>query len=252
MPFVPSLPDSDDAKEANYRGDLKTRFRSDEELSQRTLWQAFLLVAGWSIIGLGGALPLYLVGTPCIAESSPTINLGGQYSTLQDLSLLRLLNLLQSNHIMTGQRFTSPSIRTIVNGKDVTSSTKLRMLILTVLVIVVAAIPAIFKLLHEFSKLINHYHLWDFYVCENTEMAWLSKRHAPGFEGWGENQLKDFLISVGLSKGFNKSDRPKGTSSSTNARTRRNRSTTMSSDEDKARLDIDIHGLFTITWVLYN
>ena len=48
-PSDPNDPASEDAR----------KFPSDEELSQRTLWLCFVMVLGWSILGLVGALPLY-------------------------------------------------------------------------------------------------------------------------------------------------------------------------------------------------
>ncbi|EEB95408.1 hypothetical protein MPER_05627, partial [Moniliophthora perniciosa FA553] len=94
-PLVPSLPDDDDAtKYGRSAHDDAKNFPSDEQLSQRILWIAFLIVLGWTILGLAGALPLYLINTPCLAKQPTTSEFGGSYSVLQDLSLMRLLELL--------------------------------------------------------------------------------------------------------------------------------------------------------------
>ncbi|KAL1738749.1 hypothetical protein HDZ31DRAFT_16821, partial [Schizophyllum fasciatum] len=93
-PLVPPVPtDVDDAGKS-----LKTDaelFPSDEQLSQRVLWISFLIVMGWSILALAGCLPLYLASLPCLADYSQA-RYGGAYSTLQDLSLMRLLRMLDS------------------------------------------------------------------------------------------------------------------------------------------------------------
>jgi len=35
--------------------------------------------------------------------------------------------------------------------------------------------------------------------CANNEMGWLSASKAPGFVGWGEKRLKNYLLKTGLS-----------------------------------------------------
>jgi len=198
---------------------------------------------------LAGALPLYLVKTPCVADTANSAHFGGQYSTLLDLSLLRLLNLLDNKEINTGSTgFVILARRAIVNGNDVKHSTQIRLIILVVLVVVIAAIPATIKLLREFTKLVNHRKLWLDFRCENIEMGWLSKRDAPGFDAWGENQLKDYLLDIGLSQGFRNSEEPpNGNASGVGLSSRSNRSGRSNKlSEEKAQPGIDVQGLFTI------
>ena len=76
----------------------------DGQFSQRVLWVCFLVVLGWSFLGLAGLLPLYLVNTPCLAQSIPQARFGGIYSVLQDLSLLRLLHLHEDENITTSSK----------------------------------------------------------------------------------------------------------------------------------------------------
>ncbi|KAG8679071.1 hypothetical protein FRC09_019278, partial [Ceratobasidium sp. 395] len=96
VPLVPAL-----ASEAP--------FPSDGELAQRTIWLAFLLVLGWTIVGLIGALPLYLTGTPCLG-SYPRAMFGGHLSTLQDLSLLRVLKMYDDGQVSTATGLTRRAI----------------------------------------------------------------------------------------------------------------------------------------------
>lgn len=213
-------PDASDAvpNNANSDSDL-AQFPSDERLAQRTLWHTFVLVCFWSIVGLGGALPAYLVRTPCVAHVLGNDILGGRFSTMQDLSLFRLLVLL--DHDVP----TAPNIRT-------------RIIIVGALAVAVVVISAsIF--LYEFNRIVIYRRRWLDIRCGGVEMAWLSLADARGFAGWNENALKDYLVKIGLSQGF-KDDGA-------------NQSNTMASDfvlgERPLRrkdLEIDVQNLFSI------
>jgi calcium permeable stress-gated cation channel len=164
---------------------------------QRVLWVAFLICSGWTFLGLTVGLPLYLIDTPCLAQSSSQIQFGGQLSTLQDLSLLRLLTLLDNRTVT----ITSPKqlmFREIVNGRDFTPNVRARLIAFTVLAIVLGTIPMAWGLYREFNKLIRHRENWLTVKCGNADLAWLSSKHVPGFRGWGEQRLKEFLHKNGL------------------------------------------------------
>lgn len=158
------------------------QFPSDERLAQRTLWHTFIIVCFWSIVGLGGALPAYLVRTPCVAHVLSNDALGGRFSTMQDLSLFRLLILLDHD------ASTAPNIRT-------------RIIIVGALVVAVVIVSAL-RFLYEFNRVIIHRRRWLDIKCGGVEMAWLSLADARGFSGWNENVLKEYLVTIGLSQGF--------------------------------------------------
>lgn len=225
-------------------------FPSDEELSQRTLWHCFIIVLGWSILGLVGALPLYLVSTPCLSHSAASPQFGGVYSVLQDLSLLRLLPLLDDRNISTQTLAT-------VDGKDVTFRTRVRIIILTALLIVVGLLPALIKSLREFDKLLAFRRRWLDIHLQGVEMGWLSAHDAPGFVGWGERRIKDFIIKTGLSSSLDFSPNASGTGArpgngtgngTTNGgdRPRRRRQGAFLSRAEEAALEVDIQSLFSI------
>ncbi|KAF8527839.1 hypothetical protein BU17DRAFT_73534 [Hysterangium stoloniferum] len=259
VPLIPAVPKdvSSYSNGRNPQHDAKL-FPSDEQLAQRTLWHAFILVVMWSVVGLCGALPLYLVDTPCVADSAPSIQLGGQYSTLQDLSLLRLLNLLAHDSIgsANGGLDLSGALspRVTVDGRDATHRTEIRLMVLTILVVVVAAFPAVFKLLREYTRLINYRRHWIEVKCGGIEIGWLSKADAPGFSGWGENQLKEYIIKVGLSRGFKNSDRSREGFAGVGANGRsagiryagRTEDGFSREGEEETKSEIDLQGLFTI------
>ncbi|KAJ6620255.1 hypothetical protein B0H10DRAFT_2163535 [Mycena sp. CBHHK59/15] len=213
VPFVPSVP-SDVSDMGRSPAEDAELFPADEQLSQRAIWIALLIALGWALLGLAGALPLYMVSLPCIADQPSSSTLGGMSSTLEDLSLMRLLRALDSgsaNHL------------------------RVRIIVLTVLVLIIK----------ELNRLIAYRRRWLDLRCEGKQMGWLSVRDAPGFVGWGEKRFKDFVIKSGLSSGMNNSGNGKNGSRHRNG----NRNGTSSSPDDqpnqaeKDALQVDIQKL---------
>ncbi|CAL1693980.1 unnamed protein product [Somion occarium] len=236
VPLVPPVPD--DVSEAGRSPTTDAElFPSDEALSQRTLWVCFVVVLGWTILALAGLLPLYMVSTPCLAESADPSRFSGAYSVLQDMSLLRLIRLLDNENVNSNNNFV---IREIVNGKDYAPNARIRIIILTVLAIVLGVIPVLWKIMREFNRLVAHRRRWVDIKCQGQEMAWLSARYTPGFFGWGEKRLKDFIVKSGLSSSLDSGEGRNG-----NGRSRRRRQTEWS-NEEKVDLEIDVQSLFSV------
>ena len=128
VPLVPSVPDESELSNAEAED-----IPSDSQLSQRVLWIALMIVLGWSVLGLAGALPLYLVNIPCIANTTPQASFGGLYSTLQDLSLLRLLQFIQNDNGSSGNK---SLLKRVEDGEGISTNIRIRLVILTVFVIV--------------------------------------------------------------------------------------------------------------------
>jgi hypothetical protein len=232
VPLVPSVPTdvSDAGRSPSTDAEL---FPSDEQLSQRTLWLAFLIVAGWSILALGGALPLYLVDTTCLARTTQPAQYGGVYSTLQDISLLRLLQRLDAER--------SGSSGGALMKRAVSSSignARIRIIILSAFVAVLATLPALYKILRHYKRIALYRARWIETRCGGMEIGWLSARRAPGFSGWGEKRVKDFLVKNGLSANLD----------SHNGQRSRRKQRTQPTDEEK-HLEVDVQSLFTITLV---
>ncbi|RPD82440.1 hypothetical protein L226DRAFT_528605 [Lentinus tigrinus ALCF2SS1-7] len=238
VPIVPSLPSdvSDAGRSSSKDAEL---FPSDEQLSQRVLWICTLIVAGWTVLALAGFLPLYMVSTPCLAHSAPTPQFTGAYSALQDLSLLRLLQLLDPDQVTTTAGFsTLLSSREIVDGKDAAPNARIRIIIATVLAIVLGLLPVLWKILKEFNRTVSYRERWTEIRCQGLEMGWLSARHAPGFVGWGEKRLKDYLVKIGLSSNLDVNEG--------NSRSRRRRRAQELNNEEKGNFEIDVQSLFSI------
>ncbi|KAF7793418.1 hypothetical protein EIP86_004530 [Pleurotus ostreatoroseus] len=160
----------------------------------------------------------------------------GAYSALQDLSLLRLLRLLDADPSTGLADFTTSSVRALLTTSD-RSQIRTRMIIITVFAIVLGVLPAFVLIIREFNKLVALRERWTDVRCQGLDMGWLSARAAPGFVGWGERKFKDFLVKSGLSATL---DPPE------NANGRRNRREQEWIEERRANLEIDIRSLFSI------
>lgn len=246
VPMIPSISDVPSDPTDRAAADARN-FPSDEELSQRTLWFCFLIVLGWTILGLAGALPLYTISMPCVADTAPTPRFLGGYSTLMDLSLMRVLQLFDNRDISTSNNVVA---REVINGHDYKSRARLRVIILTILLIVIGLIPALVKILREYGKLLVFRRKWTDVHLQGNEMGWIGARDAPGFVGWGEKRLKDFILRTGLSSSLDFSAEPatSGTSRRGKPGRPRNAAPYMYSEEDVG-LEVDILSLFTIVYV---
>ncbi|KAI1788782.1 hypothetical protein LXA43DRAFT_1023967 [Ganoderma leucocontextum] len=239
VPLLPSLPsDVSDAGRSPAKDALL--FPSDEQLSQRVLWICTLIVAVWTVLGLGGFLPLYMVSTPCIADSTTPARFTGVYSVLQDLSLLRLLHLLDAGQVTTVDLRVLLFAREIVNGNDGAPHARIRIIIATALAIVLGLLPVLWKILSEFNKIVSYRERWVAVRCQGIEMGWLPARHAPGFAGFGERRLKDYLVKIGLGSSLDSNN-------DRNARSRRRRRAQELNNEEKGELEIDIQSLFSVS-----
>jgi hypothetical protein len=245
-------------------------FASDEQLAQRTLWIVFLICSAWAFLALAVVLPLYLVQTPCLPTSDPQVNYGGRYGTLNDLSLLRLLRMLDNGSINTSSTQASKrnfifKKRLIDNGKDLSGNAYARLIALCVILIVLAILPALWKLWKEFRKLAIYHKAWHEGRCERFEMAYLSsgtgnsallgtRGGAWGWRGWGEGKVKDFFRKSGLGGGSGLGNGGRGAATGRAAllspeekggRRHRNQSSPGSSEE-KADAEVNVTSVFSV------
>ena len=216
-------------------------FPSDEQLNQRTLWVSFLVVLAWSILGLAGALPLYLISTPCIAQTGPLATFGGAYSTLHDLSLLRLLRLFNDSDVSTSNLIHTRA----VSIEQDPYHARVRVIVLTAITLALWLFPALWKILREFNSMVAYRKLFVEVRCAGQELGWLSASQAPGFVGWGERRMKNFILKIGL--GYSMEVRERNDSPARNGygRPRRSEEQTLNYQEE-ANLGVNIQSLFSI------
>ncbi|KAG5647674.1 hypothetical protein DXG03_008397 [Asterophora parasitica] len=244
VPLVPSLP-SDISNAGRSAAKDAELFPSDEQLSQRALWVSLMIVLGWTILGLIGALPLYLVSTPCLAENGTSARFGGAYSTLLDLSLMRLLRLLDNGNVSTVNLVAR--IQTRAEPSEDPQNVHVRVIVLTALTILLGVLPPLWKIVKELNALVAYRRAFTEVRCEGKELGWLSATQAPGFVGWGEQRLKDFILKTGLSYSMEPRDgraRARNGEPSTRTRDREERQPLNNSEE--ANLDVDVQSLFSI------
>jgi hypothetical protein len=193
------------------------------------------VVLGWSILGLASALPIYLVSTPCVAQTGPQATFGGVYSTLQDLSLMRLLLLFDEGGIPT----------TNLDEQDPYNA-RARVIVLTALTIVFGLLPASWRVLREFNTMVMYRESFVNIRCEGQELGWLTASQAPGFVGWGERRMKDFLLKTGLSYSMDvRGGRNDPQTRSDRRRAGRSEEQPLNYEEE-ANLEIDVRSLFSI------
>ncbi|EED80495.1 predicted protein, partial [Postia placenta Mad-698-R] len=232
VPLIPQLLGEQSRAGKSVARDTEV-YPSDEELTLRTLWTTILVVSGWTFLGLAGLLPLYMVAIPCLASSTLPFAFSGQYSTLQDLSILRILSLLPQDDASASS---GPSNAGLQSAPYI----RIRLIILTIFAIVLALVPALWLIMREFNKMVAYRECWVNDRCQNIEMGWLSARQAPGIVGWGEKRLKDFIVKTGLSSSLD------ATGSNDGQSRRRRRRTPDWSDAEKGRFEVDIQNLFSI------
>lgn len=201
---------------------------------------------------------------------------GGRYGTLADLSVLRLLKMLDKGTISTVNQQALTLVkhaRSLVNdvhdlhrrlldehGRDLSGDAERRLIALCVIVITLALLPALCMLWYEFSRLANYYDIWDKGRCEGVELAYLScgtsnhllsgnRGGAWGWRGWGEGQVKAFFRKAGLGSGPGLGG---PTSKSTSAidillkgHEERRKKINLEGDE-KAEPEINITGVFSV------
>ncbi|KAJ6468959.1 hypothetical protein DFH09DRAFT_1344990 [Mycena vulgaris] len=235
VPLVPPVP-ADVSDMGRSPAEDAALFPADEQLSQRAIWIAFLIALGWAFLGLAGALPLYMVSIPCIADQPVSATFGGAYSTLEDLSLMRLLRAFDSGsaNVSTSNLLQT---RALASGAGDSEHLRVRVIVLTVLVLVLALLPALWKIVKELNRLIAYRQRWIALRCEGKQMGWLSARKAPGFAGWGEQRFKDFVVKSGLSSGMRNGPEPQR---------RRSPNREDQPNEEEKEMPIDITNVFSI------
>ncbi|KAG6919045.1 hypothetical protein DXG01_009755 [Tephrocybe rancida] len=244
-PLVPSLP-SDVSKSGRSAAENADIFPSDEQLSQRALWVSFLIVLGWSIVGLAGALPLYLVSTPCLADDGNVAAFGGTYSILQDLSLMRLLRLFDNGSVPSSNLI---NLQARAGPSGDPQNARVRVIVLTALTLLLGLLPALWKIIREFNRLVVFRKEFTEVRCEGKELGWLSAESAPGFVGWGEKRFKDFILKTGLSYSMeSRNGRTDTRARNGNGERRNHRSEEMQplTKTEEANVEVDIQSLFSI------
>ncbi|KAF9519867.1 hypothetical protein BS47DRAFT_1357887 [Hydnum rufescens UP504] len=188
-----------------------------------------------------------------LRHTLPNAQYGGQYSALHDLSVIRLLRLLHRGSVTPDEGVLQR--RLLVDGVDESHKARLRLLVLSIMVIVLV-MAALLMLYREFNKLLSYRRLWLRVRCDDMEIGWLSLDQTPGLTGLGEEAVKDVFAGNGLVSAR------RGRNSVGSNESRRRRSTALArqgpqhdehSESDDANNssytdgnDIDVTGVFSV------
>jgi calcium permeable stress-gated cation channel len=171
--------------------------------------------------------------------------------------LTRLLRLFDSSNVTTNNLIEQALARRADDGVQDPQHARERVIVLTALVIVVALLPALIKIIREFNKTVAYRNRWIETKCRGLELGWLSTKDAPGFTGWGEKRLKDFIVKSGLSASMENNARNARRSRSglnilnglRGPTNRHSPETEELEEEERANLPVDVQSLFTIWYV---
>jgi len=155
------------------------------------------LAALSSLVALGAALPMFIVKVPCLRETSPQNYLGGRLGTLTDLSLLRLLNALDSSpdsdstsnflHLPIEPRGLPSTISPAI------SSARIRLIIILVIITVISVFGGLFTIARSYSALSKYRKNFTEQVCGGLSMVFVSSKNAAGWNGLTEEKIKIWL-----------------------------------------------------------
>jgi len=132
-----------------------------------------------SMVALATCLPLFLVNTPCLADTSPRSVYGGRLGSLNDLSILRLLDSLDPapdspSMFPKQQDLASRALPGTI--RPVITSARTRLIILVVITIVGMVLPALWIILRALNVMLKVRERWLNDVCDGEEIWWLPLR----------------------------------------------------------------------------
>lgn len=186
------------------RAQLDKRSHTENELSLIPILTAAKVISFSGLVGLAAFLPLYLVKTPCLAQTSPQSVYGGRLGTMTDLSIMRLLDSLDpapsysADFQSLSRRALSSTTRPAINGA------RTRLIILLVILCLVVILPALWMIFTALKALALYRSTWLSKVCRGEEMWWFRfkvVRLGTTTQGWktlGEAKVKEIAKQNGL------------------------------------------------------
>ncbi|WVF70155.1 hypothetical protein IAT40_004943 [Kwoniella sp. CBS 6097] len=174
-----------------------TNASSSQNLSSLyTLFAGLKLAAFISLLGLGAVLPLIVANVPCLGQTAPHNSLGGRLGTLNDLSLLRLLNALDPS---PDSAATTESLIQLFQGKKrslsstitpAIDSAKVRLIVILVLLAVVAVGGGLFVVARTYAFLFRAKKEFEEKTCGGMNMVFIPSRYADGWRNTSEEGLR--------------------------------------------------------------
>ncbi|WVQ97737.1 hypothetical protein IAU59_004851 [Kwoniella sp. CBS 9459] len=171
-------------------------YSSQNLSSLTTLLAGLKLAALMSILTLGVVLPVLVAKVPCLGQTAPSNSLGGRLGTLNDLSLLRLLDALDPSP--DSPATTNSLLRLFQGDKRSLSSTitpaidsaRIRLIVILVLLAVLAVGGGLFVVTRTYASLYYAKKEFEEKTCEGMDMVFISSRNADGWRNTPEEGLR--------------------------------------------------------------
>jgi hypothetical protein len=184
---------------------------ADNHLAMVPIITAIKLTSLVGLVALAAGLPLFLVGTPCLDQTSPRSRFGGRLGSHTDLSLMRLLNSLDPSPDSPSM---SPSSSLVLRAlpstiRPAVDNARVRLIILLVITCCFMVVPAWFTVAKAMNSLLGFRKRWLDEACDGEEIWWIRfKRAGPKQTTVSEKQAMALAGKYGLLDGAG--DDPEG------------------------------------------
>lgn len=175
---------------------------STAALAQHNMWTGLQLALTSSLLAMAAALPEFVAGVPCLAETSPRNEQGGRLGTLTDLSLMRLLNALDpspDSNETTGfiQLLLRPHSH---HRRDLSStiapaisSARTRLIVLLVLLTVIVVALGLRPVAKGYSKLAKYRKHFNEIIRGGMSIVFIASSDATAWKGKTEEGIKTWM-----------------------------------------------------------
>lgn len=161
------------------------------------------------MLGLGVALPLMIANVPCLSRTSPANERGGRLGSLNDLSLLRLLNALDPSPdsesggaVIANVALSSPNVtlkRAFLSTiAPAVSSARIRLILLLMIIGLISFLSAFLVIFRTYTAFAAYRNKFDNDICGGQQMVYVDGRGA--FEGKSEEAVRKIFRKFGFMK----------------------------------------------------
>lgn len=183
----------------------------DNHLAMVPITTAIKLTSLVGLVALAAGLPLFLVGTPCLDQTSPRSRFGGRLGSHTDLSLMRLLNSLDPSPDSPSMSSSSSLVLRALPStiRPAVDNARVRLIILLVITCCFMVVPAWLTVVKAMNSLLGFRKRWLDEACGGEEIWWIRfNRTGPKQTTVSEKQAMALAGKYGLLD--SSSDDPEG------------------------------------------
>jgi hypothetical protein len=170
---------------------------SDGPLALHLMLAVLKLVSNSPMLALTVALPLFMAGTSCLSQTSPSNDLGGRLGSLTDLSLLRLLNSLDpspGSRVTSTQLHLRPYVRALPSTvAPAVDSARTRLIVLLAIIAVLGCGRGLFVIFRTYDAFLRYQKRFKEEICRGMEMVLIPYTSAPAWYGLSEEGIKAWI-----------------------------------------------------------